>query len=106
MYGPFVSYPDNDLPLVTVAGHSVGREAIRVSWSIENSTCYMFDSISVSCGSVVASDGAGNSRRVTGLEPNTEYDCSVSGVWTENSKLMVGTNIEVTTVVTVRTEGV
>ena len=108
MHGPFVSYPEGDLPVVTVAAHPAGPDAIRVSWSLGNSTCFVLDSISVSCGSLTASEGEGNSRLVTGLLPDTEYSCSVSGVLTEKNKFMADTSIEVMAEVTIRaiTEGV
>ena len=88
MYGPFVSYPDNDIPMVSVAGYAAGPDSIRVSWSVEISTCFMFKATLISCGTLVASEDEEMSGLVTGLQPDTEYTCSVHGVWSESSQLL------------------
>ena len=88
MYGPFVSYPDNDIPIVSVAGYAAGPDSIRVSWSVEISTCFMFEATLISCGTLVAREDEEMSGLVTGLQPDTEYTCSVHGVWSESSQLL------------------
>lgn len=94
-YGAFVSYQDDDFPaIMDVTGRPVGSNSIFVSWTVESSMCYMLEDISVSCSSVVvtsevvvASEGGGMSRLVTGLLADTEYSCGVSGVLTEAGQL-------------------
>ena len=89
IYGPFFSYQDSDFPTVLEGeGHPLRSDAVRLSWRVEGSTCFMFDAVSVSCGSIVASEGEGNSRLVTGLEPDTRYNCRVYGAVTENNTLV------------------
>lgn len=96
-YGPFLSYQDSDLPvLMDVAGRSVGSDTIRVSWTVDGSICFVFGEVSVSCGSVVASESEGSSGLVTGLVPDTAYNCSVSGVLTEMMNGMIREVVMVT----------
>ena len=61
MHGPFVSYPEGDLPVVTdVEGLPVRPDVIRLSWAIRSSSdCYTFIGVSINCGTEIASEGEG-----------------------------------------------
>ena len=86
IYGPFVSYQDENLPSFAFAqAHPVGPDAIDVIWGVQSSSCYSIGNITVNCGTVMAPRGEGISQLVIGLEPDTEYVCTVSGIMTENS---------------------
>jgi hypothetical protein len=88
VYGPFVSYQDGEFPDVQVAGRPVGSDRIRVSWTVQSSPCYVLEDVGISCNSMmVPLEGNGTSQLVSRLEPDTEYNCTVSGVFTENGEL-------------------
>ena len=85
-YGPYISYA-----LPTITGHTarLNNNTVRVTWSVENITCFMFDEVSINCGEDIEEDTEEDmedeemSLLVTGLDPDTEYTCSMSGVLTQ-----------------------
>ena len=85
-YGPY--YTSYALP--TITGHTARLyyDTVRVTWSVENFTCFMFDEVSMNCGEDIEDiEDEEMSLLVTGLDPDTEYTCYLSGVVTEASQV-------------------
>ena len=97
-YGPYyISYA-----LPTITGHTarLNNDTVRVTWSVENITCFMFDEVSINCGEDIEEDIEDEemSLLVTGLDPDTEYNCYLSGVVTEASQVARKREVVVVTV--------
>lgn len=94
-YGEFISYESTlSSSIGDLVASPTGMDSIGFTWSLEGGSCYKYNSIAVSCeqetnagtAPVVASPpgGVGTSSQVTGLEADTRYSCTVSGVFTES----------------------
>ena len=84
-YGPYISYA-----LPTITGHTarLNNDTVRVTWSVENIMCFMFNEVSINCGEDIKDiEDEEMSLLVTGLDPDTEYTCYLAGVVTEASQV-------------------